>query len=60
MFVEDVEILVSDTGQGIAPEKIALAGDSSSWGWSIFSIPSKMAKVAPPMNSTSATTNAQK
>ena len=33
---------------------------STSCGWRIFSMPSKMAKSEPSMNSTSATTNAQK
>ena len=39
---------------------MATSGDSTSWGWAIFSMPSKIANSEPRVNSTSATTNAQK
>ena len=39
---------------------IAHCGCSSSWGWSSFSTPSKMANIDPSANSTIETTNAQK
>ena len=39
---------------------MATDGDSSSWGWRSFSMPSKMAKREPRLKSTRATTKAQK
>ncbi len=39
---------------------MAHPADSSSWGWRIFSMPSKRANAEPRVNSTIDTTNAQK
>ena len=39
---------------------MAQPADSSSWGWSSFSMPSKRANTEPRVNSTIDTTNAQK
>ncbi len=39
---------------------MATPTDSSSWGWRIFSTPSKVAKAPPRLNSTIATTKDQK
>ena len=39
---------------------MATSAESSSWGWRIFSMPSKMANAPPRLNSTMATMKAQK